>query len=48
MRGVFDFTPLASLADETGCGQPEPASNHASLMFDLLSHTRPAETSICV
>jgi hypothetical protein len=46
--GVFDFTPLASLADEPGCGQPEPASNHASLMFDLFSHLRQAKTSICV
>jgi hypothetical protein len=46
--GVFDFTPLASLADEPGCGQPEPASNHASLTFDLFSHLRQAKTSICV
>jgi hypothetical protein len=45
---VFDFTPLASLADEPGCGQPEPASNHVSLVFDLFSHLRQAKTSICV
>jgi hypothetical protein len=47
-KGVFDFTPLASLADEPGCGLPEPASNHASLMFDLFPHLRQAKTSICV
>jgi hypothetical protein len=45
---MFDFTPLASLADEPGCGQLEPASNHASLMFDLFSHVRQAKASICV
>jgi hypothetical protein len=47
-KGVFDFTPPASLADEPGFGQPEPASNYASLMFDLFSHLRQVKTSICV
>ena len=42
-RGVFDFTLLASLADEPGCGQPEPGSTHSRLMFDLFSPVRHAE-----
>ena len=42
-EGVFDFTLLASLADEPGCGQPEPGSTHSRLMFDLFSPVRHAE-----
>ena len=41
--GVFDFMLLASLADEPGCGQPEPGSTHSRLMFDLFSPVRHAE-----
>jgi len=43
IQGVFDFTLLASLADEPGCGQPEPGSTHSRLMFDLFSPVRHAE-----
>jgi len=42
-KGVFDFTLLASLADEPGCGQPEPGSTHSRVMFDLFSPVRHAE-----